>query len=240
MRRKMKRCFVYTICVILAGGLLVWTGTSQALTFSGSSGTLAASADFELSGSTLTILLTNTSTFDVLVPSDVLMGLFFDTTHVLTPVSASLGGSSSFSYGTTSSPGDGWQYKSGVSAQGKNGGISAAGFGVFGPDGNFSATPLKLGGLDYGILSAGDNSGTGNTGVTGKGPLIKNSIVFTLTAASGFALTELGDTVVFQYGTALTEPNVPGRPPVVPEPITLLLLGAGLVSIAGVSRKFRK
>lgn len=181
--------------------------------YTGSSGNLSAQAQFDLSGSTLTITLTNTSAADVLVPSDVLTGLFFDATHTLTPVSAGLNGSALVYGSVVNNVGEGWQYKGGVSAQGKNAGISAAGLGIFGPKGNFYTTGTTLGGLDYGILSAGDDTSTGNTGVTGKGPLIKNALVFTLTAASGFSLDELGDSVVFQYGTDTSEPHFLGTLP---------------------------
>src|SRR2546425_381780 len=79
-----------------------------------------------------------------------------------------------------------------------------------GPSGNFFSPGINLNGLNYGILSAGDNTGTGNTGVTGHGPLIKNSVAYTLTADTLFSLSELGSTVVFQYGTSITEPTVLG------------------------------
>jgi hypothetical protein len=133
--------------------------------------------------------------------------------------------------------GEGFQYKTGVSAQGMNSGISATGLGIFGPSGNFFSPGVTLNGLDYGILSAGDNSATGNTGVTGHGPLIKNSVQFTLTAGSGFNLDELGSTVVFQYGTATTEPTITGQCSGdcllrrVPEPASILLLVSGLAGL---------
>src|SRR5207302_8595606 len=94
----------------------------------------------------------------------------------------------------------------------------------------------NLGGIDYGIASAGDNPLTGNGGITGHGPLIKDSIVFTLTAAQGFVLTELGDSVVFQYGTTLTETHVTGLPPItgnvlppaVPEPSSIAIAATAI------------
>ena len=227
-----------TLCAALI--VLAWTSSSQAtpVTFTGSSGTLSAEADFNLSGTTLTVTLKNTSSADVLVPTDVLTGVFFDTTNTLTPISASLNGSTVFYGSFVSDVGEGWQYKSGVSAQGKNSGISAAGLGVFGPNGNFFSPGVTVDGLDYAILSAGDLSGTGNTGVTGQGPLIKNTVEFTLTAASGFDLSELGDSVVFQYGTALAETHFDSEDGggSVPEPPTLLLLGGGLIGLGAMGR----
>jgi hypothetical protein len=221
---------------------MAWAGPGRAdLVFSGSSGNLAASADFALSGSTLTVTLTNTSTHDVLVPTDVLTGLGFHTTHTLTPVSASLNGSSVF-YGSLAAAGvgAGWQYKSGLSFHGFNSGISTVGFGIFGPDGNFASPAVKVDGLDYGILSAGDNTATGNTGVTGHGPLIKNSVQFTLTAASGFSLSELGNSVVFQYGTALSDTHF--NPPPVPEPSTMAIAGLGALGFVAyrLRRRYSK
>ena len=238
-------CVVAAASMALAGASA--PGTARAdLLFTGSNGTLSASADFALSGNTLTITLTNTSPYDVLVPGDVLTGLFFNTAHTLTPLSASLNGSSVYDGSIKYNVGEGWQYKTFASGgpQGENAGISATGLGLFGPNGNFY-TPLpgqqsnpNLGGVDYGIVSAGDNPATGNGGISGHGPFIKDSIVFTLTAGQGFVLTDLGDSVVFQYGTSLTETHLTGTPPVtnphdspaVPEPSSMAI---ALTALAG-------
>ena len=222
--------------------VLTWSGSSQAtLVFTGSSGSLSAEAEFSLSGSTLTVTLRNTSLADVLIPTDVLTGVFFTTAHTLTPVSASLGGSTVY-YGSISDLGGGWGYASPVSAQGENSAISASGAVSGLGHSNFSVLSNNLDGLDYGILSAGDLSATGNTGVTGHGPLIKNSVEFTFTVAPGFALSELGDSVVFQYGTDLHETQFDGGIDggggggggQVPEPSALLLLGGGLIGLTSM------
>src|SRR5262245_56879682 len=92
--------------------------SSQAVIFVGSSGSLSASAEFTLSGSTLTVVLTNTSPNDVQVPTDVLTGVFFNTTSTLTPVSAALNGSTvNYAALPAGGVGAGWQYKNGVNAQ---------------------------------------------------------------------------------------------------------------------------
>jgi len=217
-----RRVFAPGVLMLL---LLVGSRVAQAdITYTGSSGTLAASAVFNLTGNTLTITLANTSASDVLVPTDVLTGLFFDTSHTLTPVSASLNGSTVYYGSIVNNVGEGWQYMGGISAHSENAGLSTAGLGIFGPNGNFYSPGVKVAGLDYGILSAGDNSATGNGGVTGQGPLIKNSIQFTLTAGSGFSLAEIGNSVVFQYGTALSDASFNGNLQGVPEPSSILSL----------------
>ncbi len=215
--------------------------------FSGSSGDLSAQVDFSLSGSTLTITLINTSLSEVSVPTDVLTGVFFDTTQTLTPVSASLDGSSVY-YGTitsgsSSEVGNGWGYASGVSAHGENSAISASGPVNGLGFSNFGNTPTQLKGLGYGLLSAGGVSATVNKGVTMHGPLIQNQVQFTLTAAAGFTLSDLGDSVVFQYGTALADGAVGGSSPAtaVPAPSTalvgaLLLLPSGIGLIRGLRK----
>jgi hypothetical protein len=241
----------------LLAAAAIWAGASMSamgsfVTYSASSGGLAASATFDLTGSTLTVTLANTATSDVLVPTDVLTAVFFDTTHVLTHDTASLNGSSVYYGSIVNNIGEGWQYSGGISAHGMNAGISATGLGIFGGNQNdprWFYTPAQnpVDGINYGILSVGDNPATDNGGITSGGPLVKNSIVFSLTVGSGFSLSELGNSVVFQYGTALDEPNFTapqtgGSP--VPEPTTmlagaLLLLPFG-VSTLRVLRKSRK
>jgi hypothetical protein len=195
-----RRLFLLPVCASLA--LLVWAAPGRAdLLFSGSSGTHSASAQFDLTGTTLTVTLTNTSTSDVLVPTDVLTAVCFNTSHTLTPKSANLG-FSTVAYGTLTNVGDGWGYGSGINAEGENSAISATGAFTGLGHSNFSTANNMLDGLPYGILSAGDNLATGNGGVTGGGPLIKNSVQFVLTVAAGFTLSDLGNTVIFQYGTS--------------------------------------
>jgi hypothetical protein len=88
--------------------------------------------------------------------------------------------------------------------------------------------------LQYGITSASDNPITGNTPVTGTNALIQNSVTFLLGGLpTSFDLDrELFSDISFQYGTSLDEPNLP-----VPEPATMLLLGSGLLGIAGYGRR---
>jgi hypothetical protein len=226
-----------SLLVALAATVLFQGSAPASIQFSGLSGSLAATADFSLTGSTLMVTLSNTSSADVLVPGDVLMAVLFNTTSVLTPVSASLNGSTVYYASIVGNVGEGWEYKSGISAQGMNSGISGSGLGGTFDSASpnfFSPAQPPLDGVNYGILSAGDNSATGNGGVTGGGPLIKNSIEFTLTAAAGFSLSELGDKVVFQYGTNLTEPSFDGTVDgTVPEPASVVVWSS-LVSCIGI------
>ena len=160
--------------------LLSAFGTSSSdatVTFSGLSGDLAAQADFTVAGNTLTVVLTNTSTADVLVPADLLTAVFFDITGYppasFSPVSAMLSGGSTVFFGPDGggNVGGEWVFASGLSGAPDNAtlGISSAGFGLFGA-GNFNGPNLEgangVNGLNYGLLSAGDNTTTGNAAVT--------------------------------------------------------------------------
>lgn len=172
--------------------------------------------------------------FDVMVPADVLTGIFFDISGSalsLTRVSAVVANGSTVAFGTTD-PGNvvggEWAYADGLSGPPGSAayGIGSAGFGLFGPGnlfpGNNLQGPPNPNGLEYGITSMGDNLATGNTPVTGTQALIKHSVVFTLGGAgSNFDLSRIGN-VSFQYGTALYEPNIR-----VPAPSTAALMGLG-------------
>ena len=219
---------------------------SYGMTFFGSSGNLAAEADFSVVSNQLVVTLTNTSTADVLVPSDVLTAVFFNVTGdpTFSKVSAVVAPGSSVLFGTTDPGGvvgGEWAYLNGLSQFSANEGISSTGLGIFGPGDVFPGSnlqgPTSPDGLQYGITSAGDNPLTGNTPVTGTNALIKNSVVFTLgNVPVGFELNSIGN-VTFLYGTALTEPNVPGHPPGVPGPWAAIPFVFGLA--AGLRRRRR-
>ena len=194
------------------------------VTFSGSSGSLSAQADFDIVGGQLKVTLTNTSPSDVLAPSDVLTAVFFDVNvgGVLTPVSAVLDSGSTVFYDPDGQPAGGvvggeWAYLAGlVGAPGSaTEGISSAGLSPLFGNANFPGANLAgataVDGVQYGLLSTGDNTATGNGGITGSGGLIKKSVVFTLSGSGLPSSLSSGDIshVSFQYGTATTEPNVP-------------------------------
>jgi hypothetical protein len=194
----------------------------------------AASADFEIIAGLLWVTLTNTSTVDVLVPTDVLTAVFFDLAGVgaLTPLSATLAAGSTVLFGPDGggNVGGEWAYVSGLSGApgGATEGISSAGFDLFGA-GNFGGASLTppdaVNGMAYGLVSAGDNSSTGNAPVTGGNALIQNSVVFQLSGVPQSYTLDINN-VTFQYGTDLSEPVG------VAEPGTLALLGVGLLVVA--------
>lgn len=228
---------------------------SAAVTFTGSSGTLAASATFDIvAAGSLKVTLTNTSGFDALVPADLLSTVFFSSGSVVfTPVSATLAPGSTVFFGPDGggNVGGEWAYASGFAGPGgATSGISSSGFGLFGAS-NFGGPdldpPNAVNGMNYGITSAGDNTATGNAQLTGGEPFIKNSVNFMLSYTGNFALTDISR-VSFQYGTSLTEPNIPGgcirgtpgcgtTDTEIPEPGTLALVGLALLGAAWGRRR---
>jgi hypothetical protein len=240
-------------CVLLAFTALIAVPVHAAVmpvTFSGSSGSLSASAKFALVDGNLQITLTNTSSADVMVPTDVLTAVFFNLVPqaTLTRISAVLADGSTVLFGSADAGGvvgGEWAYKSGLSgAPGNAGlGVSSSGLDLFGPHDVFPGSNLQgpdsPDGIQYGITSAGDISTTGNSAVTGSNALIKNSVVFTFGVPSDFDPTTSITGVQFQYGTCLGEvPPIPGTippsgDPSTPEPATFviwsLLFGSGFL-----------
>lgn len=220
----------------------------------------SARAEFSLVGTTLTLLLTNTSTVNVLVPSDVLTGILFKTTNTLTPMTASLP-SGSVAVNTNSvitNVDEGWGYRTTPAVdssltRGFNSVLSATGaFTGLGQSTFSTNSNTNLGGLDYGIVDANYNSSTtnANQGVT-KVFLVKNSVQFTFAVSNGFSLSELGNTVNFQYGTNAAEKfsdRTPGNfyghldPPAnaVPEPGSIAFMVAGALGMLGYRVRNRR
>jgi hypothetical protein len=198
----------------------------------------------------LTVQLSNTSANDVMQPIDVLTGMFFGTaggTFAFTPVSANVApGSQIFFenpvFGGTDIGGE-WAYKAGLDMFNAHAdrGIATAGFNIFGPPNLFGGPDRNNkqapDGLDYALLSQGDDTTTGNAPVTGGFELIKSSAVFVFGVPATFGEANINqNSVVFQYGTALNDPHH-GPGDEVPEPASIGLVGLG--ALAMVRRRSR-
>jgi hypothetical protein len=241
----------WTAAVALAmASLLPWPAAADPITFAGSSGSLSASVRFVVNGDrTLTVILTNTSANDVRVETEVLTAVFFSLSDTaLTPLSAVLSDGSQVLYDDDPVPngqpaggvvGGEWAYEPSTTL---GAGISSAGFGAgYFAEPNFPganlAPPAALDGGQYGLLSAGDVASTGAPGnILGSGGLIRNSVTFTLGDLDCYSAADCNfGSVRFQYGSAIADPHFSP----VPEPSTLMLLGAGLAGSAFLRRRRR-
>jgi hypothetical protein len=218
-----------------------------------------ASVSFTLSGGDMIVTLTNTSTADVMDPSQVLTGVFFKFsggTLTSTGATAKLAsGSTVISCGngctlpTAGNVGGEWAYAANLNQYGANDGLSSSGLGLFG-DANLCGAancapfnlqgPVAVDGVQYGITSAGDNPATSNPGLA-KNALIKNSVVFSLPVTG----TPNVSTVTFQYGTSLSDAFVTGDCTsgcgvlITPEPssLPLVVMGMGFLAVFTLKRK---
>ncbi len=211
-------------------------GAAAPIEFTASEGDLAASARFEASGGNLVITLSNIAATDVFNPQGILTALFFDITGsapALSPLSAVVPAGSTVAFGGMgpgNSVGGEWAYRSGLlgAPLGAQYGLSAAGFGLFGPHDIIGGVnlqgPVAPNGLEYGITSAGDDPTTGNRPVTGTQALIKYKVVFTLSGLpDDFDPSARLTNVWWQYGTSLSERGLPE-----PASAALIVLGAAL------------
>ena len=247
------------LLTLVCGLLLCWSNSANALLFTTAPGAMAASADFViLPGGFLQVTLTNTGTGDPAAPGDILSGVLFNLAGnpTLSKDSAVLGAGSTVIHGPTPStdPAAGappnsvageWAYTNSLNSHGANESIYSAGY--FDGNARFpvspgSATvgtnlqgPGSVNGIQYGITTAFDTLGNDNTGIAAG--LIQNQVVFTLDNFTG-SLADISS-VSFQYGTALTETNIPGTSPVPDSGPTAMLLGLSLSGL-GFVRRFVK
>jgi len=209
------------------------------ISFGFTSGGLGASATFDSTGSDLIVYLANTGTADALVPTDILTAVFFEVagnpalsrTSAVVPVTSEV---YEIGPGTLVTPGD--RVVGGEWAFLITDGISSTGLGIFGAGDRFPGAnlqgPASPDGIQLGLAPSGDNLTTGNGGLSGQW-LVKNEVKFTLGGFSGDPYLAISH-VVFQYGTALDEPQYPADDPNIPEPSSFILAALSLIGLAAV------
>jgi hypothetical protein len=227
--------------------LLASSAAASTISFTGSDATHAFSASFSVVGSNLQITLLNTESSGAAVNSiDVLGAIYFNISGntALTPLAAALGSGSSYvnDPSHTAVLGQDWQYLSTLSAavtpNGQRQGISAVGYGIFGPSGNFCTSGCNnLGGIDFGLVPTSYVAGTGS-GIGSSRVVIDNSVVFTLSGIPvGFDPNASISNVEVQYGSATSDDQLKGNKVSTPEPSTIVFGACGLAGLALARRR---
>jgi hypothetical protein len=227
-------------------------GSIANYSFSDSKSGLAGTADFSLSGTTLTVVVTNTAKAATTDNGDTLGGIFLNLTNTTTFAPSTLAltaGSHVLVNGSTSMPGkhnttvpvsqditgqwfeasdtkDHLHYNTLLSSVGYNSGSK-----------NYFDGAKGDTGVNYGLIS-GSAQGNGN-GFYGK-EWISDSVTMTLTVASTFTLANLGRTIIFQYGSnASQDLSFVGKLVTVPEPSSFAMAGTAGMAVLAVARRRR-
>ena len=223
----MSRFLVALLTVLVFGGFA--NRADATIVFSGTGGGLSASASFSISGTQLTILLSNTDAATGAAapddPAEVLSGLFFNLgTSTFTPSYARTNGNGSIIQtancdvescsGQTNIGGE-WSYAYGGVGwlSGTNQGIASAGYlndntSTANFNGPNYETPAALNGIEFGLVPNNWIAYSGNGGLDNNA-LIEGTAKFVLTIPSGLTEADITN-VYFTYGTSAGENTVPG------------------------------